>query len=44
MILFFEEERPRAVRELGSVAEAINGAGDEIASVLIEDLEEGESW
>ena len=44
MILFVEEERPRAVRELGSVAEAIHGAGDEIASVLIEDLEEGESW
>ena len=44
MILFVEEERPRAVRELGSAAEAINGAGDEIASVLIEDLEEGESW
>ena len=44
MILFVEEERPRAVRELGSAAEAIHGAGDEIASVLIEDLEEGESW
>jgi hypothetical protein len=44
MILFVEEERPRTVRELGSVAEAMHGAGDEIALVLIEDLEEGESW
>jgi len=26
------------------VAEAMHGAGDEIASVLIEDLGEGESW
>jgi hypothetical protein len=44
MVFLAEEERPRAVRDLGSVSETINGDGDEIASVLIADLEEGESW
>ena len=39
-----EEERPRVGRDLGSLSETINGDGDEIASVLIADLEEGESW
>jgi hypothetical protein len=44
MVFMAEEERPLAVRGLGSVSEAINGDGDEIASVLIADLEEEESW
>ena len=47
-VFMAEEERPRVVRDsgsaLGSLSEAINGDGDEIASVLIADLEEGESW
>jgi hypothetical protein len=44
MVFLAEEERPRVVRDLGSLSETINGDGDEIASVLIADLEEGESW
>lgn len=44
MVFLSEEEHPRAVRDLGSLSESINGDGDEIASVLIADLEEGESW
>jgi hypothetical protein len=44
MVFLAEEERPRVGRDLGSLSETINGDGDEIASVLIADLEEGESW
>ena len=48
MVYLAQEEGPRVVRDsgaaLGSLSEAINGDGDEIASVLIADLEEGESW
>lgn len=44
MVFLTEEERPGAVRDLASLSEAVNGDGDEIASVLIADLEEGESW
>ena len=48
MVYLAQEEGPRVVRDsgaaLGSLSEAINGDGDEIALVLIEDLEEGESW
>jgi len=48
MLFLAEDERPRVARDsgsaLGSLSEPINGDGDEIASVLIADLEEGEFW
>jgi hypothetical protein len=39
-----QEYRPGGARDLGPVTEVFNGAGDEIASVLIEDLEAGDLW
>jgi hypothetical protein len=35
---------PGVARDPGSAVESIHGAGDEIAGVLIEGLESGESW
>jgi hypothetical protein len=39
-----QEYRPGGARDLGPVTEVFIGAGDEIASVLIEDLEAGDLW
>jgi len=46
MALLFsrDDEGPGVARDPGSAAELIHGAGDEIAGVLIEGLESGESW
>ncbi len=39
-----DDEDPSVARDPGSAAELIHGAGDEIAGVLIEGLESGDSW
>jgi hypothetical protein len=39
-----QERRSRGLLDLAPVNEVFSGAGDEIASVLIEDLEAGDLW